>query len=103
MCKVYNGYCGTCEIEHDLCACTVDNPHAKARGLSLRTGAQTMLYLSHVLLVSLNNILKNQFNENKKKSIQFLVSSPGRSPGRAIVLTPALALASAATSASEKC
>ena len=29
------------EIEHGLCACTIDNPLAKARGLSLRTGAQT--------------------------------------------------------------
>ena len=48
MCKVYTGYCGTSEIEHGLCACTVDNPRAKARGLSLRTGAQTMLYLSHI-------------------------------------------------------
>ena len=47
MCKVYTGYCGTSEIEHGLCACTVDNPLAKARGLSLRTGAQTMLYLPH--------------------------------------------------------
>ena len=45
MCKVYTGYCGTSEIEHGLRACTVDNPLAKARGLSLRTGAQTMLYL----------------------------------------------------------
>ena len=45
MCKVYTGYCATSEIEHGLCACTVDNPLAKARGLSLRTGAQTMLYL----------------------------------------------------------
>ena len=26
---------------------TVDNPLAKARGLSLRTGGQTMLYRSH--------------------------------------------------------
>ena len=34
MCKVYTGYCGTSEIEHGLCACTVDNPLAKARGLS---------------------------------------------------------------------
>ena len=48
MCKVYTGYCGTSEIEHGLYACTVDNPLAKARGLSLRTGAQTMLYLSLV-------------------------------------------------------
>ena len=46
LCKFYTGYCGTSEIEHGLCACTVDNPLAKARGLSLRTGAQTMLYLS---------------------------------------------------------
>ena len=38
MCKVYTGYHGTSEIEHGLCA--------KARGLSLHTGAQTMLYLS---------------------------------------------------------
>ena len=49
MCKVYTGYCGASEIEHGLCACTVDNPLAKARGLSLRKGAQTMLYLPLVL------------------------------------------------------
>ena len=42
MCKVYSGYHGTSEIEHGLCT----SPLAKARGLSLRTGAQTMLYLS---------------------------------------------------------
>ena len=48
MCKVYNGFHGTSEIEHGLCACTVDNPLTKARGLSLRTGTQTMLYLSLV-------------------------------------------------------
>ena len=46
LCKVYIGYRGTCEIEHGLCACTVDNPLTKALGLSLRTGTQTMLYLS---------------------------------------------------------
>ena len=51
MCMVYTGYCGTSEIEHGLCACTVDNPLAKARGLSLRTGAQTMLYLSFVIFM----------------------------------------------------
>ena len=45
MCKVYTGYCGTSEIEHGLCACTVDNPLAKTRGLSLRIGAQPVLYL----------------------------------------------------------
>ena len=52
MCKVYTGYCGTSEIEHGLCAYTVDNPLAKARGLSLRTGAKTMLYLSQVTWLS---------------------------------------------------
>ena len=49
LCKVYTGYCGTSEIENGLCACTVDNPLATARGLSLRTGAQSMLYLSLVI------------------------------------------------------
>ena len=46
MCKVYTGYHGTSEIEHGLCTCTVDNSLAKTRGLSLRTGTQTMLYLT---------------------------------------------------------
>ena len=67
MCKVYTGYHGTSEVEHSLCACTVDNPLAKARGLSrgltLRTGAQTMLYLSlthllcHIMCVSVSSHL----------------------------------------------
>ena len=48
ICKIYTEYHGISEMEHGLCACTVDNPRAKARGLSLRTGAQTMLYLSLV-------------------------------------------------------
>ena len=47
MCKVYTGYNGTSEIEHGLCACMVINPPAKAPGLSLHTGPQTTLYLSH--------------------------------------------------------
>ena len=46
ICKVYTGYHGTSEIKHGLCACTVDNPRALARGLSLRTGAHAMLHLS---------------------------------------------------------
>ena len=61
MCKVYTGYCGTSEIEHGLCACTVDNPLAKARGLSLRTGAQPMLYLPHVALSVLVKLQRNNF------------------------------------------
>ena len=52
MCKVYTGYCGTSEIEHGVCAYTIDNPLAKARGLSLRTGTQTMLYFSLVFFTS---------------------------------------------------
>ena len=64
MCKVYTGYCGTSEIEHGLCACTVDNPLAKARGLSLRTGAQPMLYLPlidlfiHTFINTINECIK---------------------------------------------
>ena len=50
MCKVYTGYHGASEIEYDLCACTVANPRAKARGLSLRTGTQTILYLAFDLI-----------------------------------------------------
>ena len=53
MCKVYTGYHGTSETEHGLCASTVDNRLAKARGLSLRTAAQTMLYLSLNIFFSL--------------------------------------------------
>ena len=59
-CNVYTDYCGTSEIEHGLCACTVDNPLAKARGLSLRTGAQTMLYLS---LRSFHSFLFQEYKE----------------------------------------
>ena len=46
MCNVFNGYTSTSEIEHGLSVSKVDNPLAKARGLSLRTGAQTMVYHS---------------------------------------------------------
>ena len=49
MCKVYTGYHGTSEIEHGLYARTVDNPLVEARGLSLRTGAQTMRYFSVIV------------------------------------------------------
>ena len=48
------GYHGTSEIEHGMCACTVDNPLARARGLSLRSGAQTMLCLSLASTVRCN-------------------------------------------------
>ena len=39
-CKVYTEYHATSTIEHGLSACTVNNPLAKARGLSLRIGGQ---------------------------------------------------------------
>ena len=46
-CKVSTGYHGISDIEHGLSACTVVNPLAKARGLLIRTGGQTVLYVSH--------------------------------------------------------
>ena len=47
MCKVYTGYCGTSEIEHGLCACTVDNPLAKARDY-LSVQAHKPCSISHI-------------------------------------------------------
>ena len=64
MCKVYTGYCGTNEIVHDLCARTVDNPLAKARGLSLSVQAHKPGSISH-LLVSVK-CLQNNPNMNQK-------------------------------------
>ena len=64
MCKVYTGYCGTSEIQHGLCACDVDNPRAKARGLSLRTGAQSMLYLSHKFKIQEICLIREYHNNN---------------------------------------
>ena len=46
MCNVYTEYYGTSEIQHGLCAFTIDNPLAK----SLRTCAQTMPYLHLIVL-----------------------------------------------------
>ena len=57
MCKVYTGNCGTSEIEYDLCAFTVDNSLAKARGLSLRTGPQIVLYLSLTVQINLKSLI----------------------------------------------
>ena len=52
MCKVYTGYHDTSEIEHGLCACTVDNPLAKAWGLSTVQGHKpcSISYLFSLLL-----------------------------------------------------
>ena len=47
---VYTGYHVASDIELGLCSCTVDNPLAKARGLSLYSGAQTILLLSLVYI-----------------------------------------------------
>ena len=49
-CMVYTEYRGTNKTEHGLTACTVDNPLAKARGLSFRTCEQTELYLSYNII-----------------------------------------------------
>ena len=54
MCMVYTRYCGTNKIEHGLTACTVDDPLAKARGLSLRTCKQTKLYLPYNIIISVS-------------------------------------------------
>ena len=72
-------YTGTSEIEHGLCACTVDNPLVKARGLSLRTGAQTMLYLSLISFKRYKKSLKRDiccfdFRSNFLVSISFLIN-----------------------------
>ena len=81
MCKVYSGYCGTSEIEHGLCTCTVDNPLAKARGLSLRTGAQTMLYLP----LDNSEIFDAQTWTPKQRCDQVLASSKHHLP---IIIDP---------------
>ena len=47
LCKVYTGYCGTSEIEHGLCACTVDNPLAKL-GDYLSVQAHKPCSISHI-------------------------------------------------------
>ena len=52
MYNVYTGYCGTGEIEHGLCACTVDNPLAKAIiGDYLSVHAHKPFSISHLSLV----------------------------------------------------
>ena len=67
MCKVYTGYHGTSQIEHGLCACTVDNPLAKARGLSLRTGAHTMLYLSLIFSGCVSELTNDQYASMQRR------------------------------------
>ena len=47
-CWVYIILCGLQLMFSDGNKIHVDNPFAKSRGLSLRTGAQTMLYLSYI-------------------------------------------------------
>ena len=47
MCKVYTGYHGTSEIEHDWCACAVDNPSLKL-GDYLSVQAHKPCLISHI-------------------------------------------------------
>ena len=49
MCKVYTRYHGTSEIEYGLCACSVDSPLAKARGLSPQFLVYICLFLTDLL------------------------------------------------------
>ena len=65
MCKVYTGYCGTSKIEHGLCACTVDNPLAKARGLS-----PPYRRTNHALSPICFRLRQYQFHNDVKVSVQ---------------------------------
>ena len=82
MCKVYTGYHDTSEIEHGLCACMVDNPLTKARGLSLRTGDKPCsISQLNICLASLScrrdNILMCIFHgENTEIIMDLLSQSP---------------------------
>ena len=67
MCKVYTGYHGTSEIEHGLCACTVDNPRAKASGDYLSVQAHKPCSISHILF--LKGINMKQFSTREKLSV----------------------------------
>ena len=51
MCKVYTSYCDTNEIEHGLCACTVDNPSLKL-GDYLSVQAHKPCSISHIAVTS---------------------------------------------------
>ena len=50
-CVVYAGYYTTSDIECGSSSCTFDNPLAKARGLSLRTGRHKPCATSHLTRV----------------------------------------------------
>ena len=84
MCKVYTGYHGTSKTEHGLCACTVDNPLAKALGLSLCTAAQTMLSLAYFQKTGRGHIRAGAFIRintvlrNGQKPISSLFCAIGR-------------------------
>ena len=59
-CEVYTGECGIQKLYHSLSACTVDNPLAKACGLSPRTCAH--YYVSrNLIVVHLRRSNKNDF------------------------------------------
>ena len=52
---VYMGYRGTNKIEHDLAACTVDDPLAKARGY-LSIHAKKPSSISHITLYQCHSV-----------------------------------------------
>ena len=88
MCKVYTGFHGTSEMEHGLCTCTVNNPLAIARGLSLCTGAQTMLYLSQMFYLQLQLVWHN----TTEVTVSLAITSTTRNVFRKQNLLPAVSL-----------
>ena len=55
MCKVHTGYYDTSGIEHDLCACTVDNPRALEHNLCVCTVDSPLAKLGDYLSVRRTN------------------------------------------------
>ena len=80
-CKIYTVYHATSDVEHDSSACVVDNPHAKARGLFLRTGGIIRLYLS---LNSMSYTLRNnpKLHNQSWHMVYSILSNPITLEGR---------------------
>ena len=68
MCTVYTGYCGTSEIEHGLCACTVDNPSLKL-GDYLSVQAHKPCSISHLTTTLDHKTCINIFGQVLEKTL----------------------------------
>ena len=83
-CKVFSGYSSISEVEHGSSACTVDNPFAKARGLSFHIGGRTMLCLTlyRAVLMKLENAAfimvphENQLTEAEAVTTKCVLRGP---------------------------